>query len=86
MTLGPYRGRGYDCFSNFRFLNYPDYEVHVEIKKNSMSFRYQEEMYGKEELSRAVVLCAIDDHDHIDSNIDVIELAALCKQAEQLTR
>jgi len=83
MMLGGYVGKGYDCFTSFRFLNFPEYSVHVEIKKNSKSFRYQEEMYGKEELSRAVVLCAIDDHKHIDAQIDVVELGALCKHAAQ---
>ena len=55
----------------------------VEIKRRSQNFRYQQNKYGKELLSRAVVLCAIDDHQQMPKNVDVIELLALCNYAKQ---
>ncbi len=78
LQLGAYVGKGYDCKSEFRFLAYAPYEVPVELKKRSSGFRYQQQKYGKDELSRAVVLCI--HHDLVnfpDRNIDVIELTAL---------
>lgn len=83
ISLGGYVGKGYDCVTEFRFLNLPTYHVPVEIKRNSQGFHYQEKKYGKEELSRAVVLCAIHDHKQIRPHIDVIELDALCAYAEK---
>jgi hypothetical protein len=78
MTLGGYVGKGYDCFTEFSFLQYRAYSIPVEIKRNSVGFRYQQKKYGKDELSRAVLLCAIHDHKQIAKNIDVIELHAMC--------
>lgn len=83
VSLGGYVGKGYDCLSEFEFLGYPTYSVPVEIKRHSQDFRYQEKKYEKELLSRAVVLCAIDDHRQMRKNIDVIELQALCDYAKQ---
>jgi len=83
MTLGGYVGKGYDCFTDFRFLNFPVYSVPVEIKRNSQGFQYQQRKYGKEELSRAVVLCAVHQHKQMPQHIDVIELGALCAHAQK---
>jgi hypothetical protein len=83
LALGGYVGKGYDCLSEFTFLKYPAYTVPVEIKRHSHNFHYQQRKYGKELLSRAVVLCAIDDHKQMPKNIDVIELQALCNSAKQ---
>lgn len=83
MTLGGYVGKGYDCFTDFTFLHYPTYSVPVEIKRNSQGFKYQQKKYGKELLSRAVVLCAIHDHKQMPRNIDIIELEAMCQYAKQ---
>ena len=83
MTLGGYVGKGYDCFTEFRFLNFPVYSIPVEIKRNSQGFRYQQRKYGKEELSRAVVLCAVHQHKQMPPHIDVIELGALCTYAQK---
>jgi hypothetical protein len=83
LSLGGYVGKGYDCLSEFAFLKHPAYPVPVEIKKHSQNFHYQQKKYGKELLSRAVVLCAIDDHKQMPKNIDVIELQALCDYAKQ---
>lgn len=83
VSLGGYVGKGYDCVSEFKFLNYPAYRVPIEVKKNSNGFRYQERKYGKGMLSRAVVLCALHGHKHIPRHIDVIELDALCHYAER---
>jgi hypothetical protein len=74
--LGPYIGKGYDCRSKFEFEDYPKYEVPVEIKRYSSGFKYQMEKYGKDELSRAVILCAVHDLQNVPKNIDVIELQA----------
>lgn len=78
MELGGYVGKGYDCLTKFTFLVYPPYSVPVEIKRNSSGFKYQQRKYGKDELSRAVLLCAVHDHTQVPKNIDVIELQALC--------
>jgi hypothetical protein len=83
MVLGGYVGKGYDCVTDFSFLKYPTYTVPVEIKRNSSGFRYQQRKYGKDELSRAVLLCAIHDHKHMPKNIDVIELRALCEHSKE---
>jgi hypothetical protein len=83
LSLGGYVGKGYDCLSEFRFLKYPIYPVPVEIKRHSLDFHYQQRKYGKDLLSRAVVLCAIDNHRQMPKNIDVVELQALCDYAKQ---
>jgi hypothetical protein len=83
MTIGGYVGKGYDCVTEFSFLDYPPYSVPVEIKRNSSGFKYQQQKYGKDQLSRAVVLCAIHDHTQIPKNIDVIELRALCEYSKE---
>jgi hypothetical protein len=83
MKLGPYVGKGYDCEGTcFQFLKYPEYIIPLEIKRRSRDFKYQEKKYGKEELSRALVLCAFHDHKVMPKHIDVIELEALCGQAD----
>ncbi len=86
VKLGGYVGKGYDCRSEFTFLDYPPYSVAVELKRNSRDFKYQQRKYPKEELSRAVVLCAIHDHSQMPLNIDVIELEALCAHTGSLNR
>src|ERR1043166_2540493 len=58
MRLGPYLTTGFDCDTEFAFLGYPPYSVPVEVKKNSSGFKYQQDRYGPEKLSRAVILCA----------------------------
>jgi hypothetical protein len=78
MTLGGYVGKGYDCVTEFSFLQYPAYSIPVEIKRNSVGFRYQQKKYGKDELSRAVLLCVLHNHRQIPKAIDVIELQAMC--------
>jgi hypothetical protein len=83
MKLGGYVGKGYDCDTEFSFLDYPTYSVPVEIKRNSFGFHYQQKKYKKTELSRAVLLCAIHDHKQVPKNIDVIELRALCDHAKE---
>jgi len=77
MSLGGYVGKGYDCLTEFQFLDYPSYWVPVELKRNSTGFRYQQQKYGKDELSRAVLLCATHGHESLPPHIDVIELEAL---------
>jgi len=79
MALGAYVGKGYDCFTEFTFLDYPTYSVPVEIKRHSRGFTYQQKKYGKDELSRAVILCAVHDLKNVPRNIDVVELDALCE-------
>jgi hypothetical protein len=80
VALGPYLGKGYDCKSAFQFVNYVPYEVPIEIKKRSSGFKYQQQKYGKEELSRAVIVCVHHDLINLpDRNVDVIELSALAK-------
>jgi len=78
LTLGPYVGKGYDCISEVQFDKYPLYSVPVEIKRHSRGFRYQMRKYGKDELSRAVILCAIHDLENTPVNVDVIELDSIC--------
>jgi hypothetical protein len=78
MTLGPYVGKGYDCRTDFKFLDYPIYTVPVEIKRHSAKFKYQMLKYGKDELSRAVILCAIHDLEDTPKNIDVVEIDSMC--------
>jgi hypothetical protein len=77
MSLGGYVGKGYDCLTEFRFLDYPSYWVPVELKRNSTGFKYQQQKYGKDELSRAVLLCAKHGHKNLPPHIDVVELEAL---------
>lgn len=84
LSLGPYVGKGYDCFSSFAFQNYPEYSVPVEVKKYSKGFSYQQNKYGKDELSRAVILCAVDDIKYVQPHIDIIELDAMCSYIGKL--
>lgn len=85
LKLGAYVGKGYDCVAtSLCFLDYPAYTIPVEIKKHSRDFKYQQQKYGKEELSRALVICAFHDHQHLPKQIDVIELDALCERAQHL--
>lgn len=79
LTLGGFVGKGYDCYSQFQFTGLPPYDVPVELKRDSTGFHYQQRKYGKDELSRAVVLCATHGHKQVPLNIDVIELDALCR-------
>lgn len=82
LKLGAYVGKGYDCVAtSLQFLDYPVYTVPVEIKKRSRDYEYQQKKYGKDELSRALVLCATHDHKVMPDHIDVIELEALCGYA-----
>lgn len=78
VSLGPYVGKGYDCISNFNFLSYPVYTVPVEIKRHSKKYKYQMSKYGKDELSRAIILCAIHDLENTPKNVDVMELDFMC--------
>jgi len=83
ITLGGYVGKGYDCVTQVQFLSYPSYRVPFELKRHSNGFVYQQKKYLKDQLSRAVVLCAFHDHPRLPSaNIDVIELAALSSYLE----
>jgi hypothetical protein len=84
LMLGGFVGKGYDCFSQFQFLSLPPYDVPVELKRDSMGFHYQQRKYGKDELSRAIILCATHSHRQVPVNIDVIELDALCQYRERL--
>jgi hypothetical protein len=83
VSLGGYVGKGYDCLSEFTFLDYPSYSVPIEVKKHSQHFKYQQKKYGKDLLSRAVILCAVHDHTQVPKNVDVIELLALCDYANK---
>jgi hypothetical protein len=83
VTVGGYVGKGYDCVTEFSFLDYPPYTIPVEIKRHSTGFHYQQKKYGKDELSRAVLLCAVHDHKHVPKNIDVIELKAFCDHIKE---
>lgn len=85
VALGGYVGKGYDCFSEFTFLRFPSYGVPVEVKKFSHNFSYQERKYGKDLLSRAVILCAVHDHKQLPKNVDVIELRAMCDYAKRFS-
>jgi hypothetical protein len=70
LALGGFVGKGYDCLSRFQFNNLPPYDVPVELKRDSTGFHYQQRKYGKDELSRAVVLCATHGHKQVPINID----------------
>ncbi len=78
VSIGPYVGRGYDCLSEFDFLEYPVYTVPIEIKRESKKYKYQMKKYGKDELSRAIILCAIHDLENTPKNVDVMELDFMC--------
>jgi len=82
VSVGPYLGTGFDCETEFTFLRFPSYSIPLEIKRYSSGFKYQQQKYGKHELSRAVVLCAVHDHKTMPEHIDVIELKALCDYAD----
>ncbi len=84
LTLGGFVGKGYDCFSRFEFDRLPPYDVPVELKRDSTGFTYQQRKYGKDELSRAIVLCATHGHKQVPPNIDIIELEALCNYRDRL--
>ncbi len=84
VTLGAYVGKGYDCLTEFKFLSYPSYQAPVEIKRHSKGFSYQQKKYGKDELSRAVILCAFHDLKNTPKNIDVIELRSVCEYLKRL--
>lgn len=77
VSLGGFVGKGYDCLTEFKFGNYPAYTIPVELKRNSDGFSYQMQKYGKDELSRAVLLCATKGRKETPSHIDIIELEAL---------
>jgi hypothetical protein len=83
ISLGGYVGKGYDCVTEFSFLQYPTYSIPVEIKRDSVGFHYQQQKYGKDELSRAVLLCVLHGHKQIPKNIDVIELRAMCAHVNE---
>ena len=84
LSLGPYVGKGFDCLSEFKFLEYPLYTVPVEIKRFSKDYKYQMQKYGKDELSRAVILCITHDLKQVPRNVDVIELDSMCRSATHL--
>lgn len=84
VKIGAYVGRGYDCLTEFKFLEYPPYIVPLEIKRDSSGFKYQQQKYGRDELSRAVVLCATHGHKQMPPHIDVIELEAICQRGARL--
>lgn len=84
LMLGGFVGKGYDCLSQFEFGKFPPYEVPVELKRDSSGFEYQQRKYGKDELSRAVILCATHGHKQVPVNIDVMELDALCQYRDKL--
>lgn len=73
LRLGPYLVKGYDCFSRFKFLRFPEYACPVEIKKQSKGFRYQMARYTP--LPRAVILCLDHNLVHVPADIDVVELS-----------
>jgi hypothetical protein len=78
VKVGPYVGKGYDCQSEFRFLEYERYEVPIEIKKLSSGFKYQLRKYPPDKLSRAVILCVRHDLQNVPKNVDVIQLSTFC--------
>lgn len=47
MQLNGYVGKGYDCLTQFSFLNYPAYTIPVEIKRNSSGFKYHKRNMGE---------------------------------------
>lgn len=55
------------------------YRVPIEIKRLSNGFKYQQRKYGRDQLSRAVVLCAVHNHTAVPANIDILELEAFLK-------
>jgi hypothetical protein len=77
MSLGGFVGKGYDCLTHFQFNTYPAYIIPVELKRNSDGFQYQMQTYGKDELSRAILLCATQGRKALPDHIDIIELEAL---------
>ena len=83
VAIGGYVGKGYDCATQFDFLFYPSYSIPVEIKRYSAGFKYQEQKYGKSELSRAVILCALHTHKNLPPHIDVIELDAMAQYIQR---
>ena len=54
-----------------------DVDSGEELKRNSDGFTYQMQKYGKNELSRAVLLCATQGRKEIPNHIDIIEIEAL---------
>jgi hypothetical protein len=84
VTLGGFVGKGYDCRGQFQFDKWPAYDVPVELKRDSAGFEYQQRKYGRNQLSRAVILCATHSHKAVPVNIDVIELDALCLYRDRL--
>lgn len=48
VSVGPYLGTGYDCETEFKFLNFPAYSIPLEIKRYSSGFKYQQKKYGAE--------------------------------------
>lgn len=74
VQVGAYVNKGFDCQSLFTFLSYSSYEVPIEVKKRSSGFKYQQKRYGRDELSRAVILCMEHDHQTLPKHIDVVEL------------
>lgn len=83
IKFGPYVGKGFDCQSEFQFLDYAPYTVPIEIKKASSGFKYQQRKYSEAELSRAVILCMRHDLLNVPPNVDVIELTKLCAAMDQ---
>jgi hypothetical protein len=84
VQLGPYVGRGYDCISSIQFDKLPRYHVPIEIKRYSSGYTYQMSKYGKDELTRAVILCAVHNLENTPRNVDVLELSAMCHYVEML--
>lgn len=84
ISLGPYVGKGHDCYSEIKFLDYPLYKVNIEIKKNSKDFNYQMKKYKKEELSRVIILCIFNDLPNPPKNIDILELDFMCNYGQNL--
>jgi hypothetical protein len=79
LQLSPYLLKGYDCQrSEFRFLDLPEYQCPVEIKRQSKGFKYQMSRY--KELPRAVVLCIDHDLRNPPEHVDVIELSSLARR------
>jgi hypothetical protein len=85
LRLGPYVGKSYDCDpSYFQFPDLLPYECAVEVKKRSRDFEYQILRYKP--LPRAVVLCIHHDLLNVPDDIDVIELAELCRHISGLLK
>jgi hypothetical protein len=83
VECGPYVGKGFDCEGKFQFLDYQPYFAPIEIKKSSSGFRYQQERYSSDKLSRVVILCMRHDLQNVPPNVDVIELSTLCSALRQ---